>query len=104
VRWQVNRIYGFSPPRLRDFLCRQICQESQPGRNLNYWALWTGYKCLKAIVLVKPLVLQPLHKYATAAGFRAFDSRYRMRIAPFIERSDLVLDGATIVLHTNGHR
>ena len=30
--------------RLRDFLRRKFLKQTQPGRNLNYWALWTGYK------------------------------------------------------------
>jgi hypothetical protein len=43
VRWQVNRHlwlqadYGI-------FYAGKFVKESQPGRNLNYWALWTGYK------------------------------------------------------------
>ena len=43
VRWQVNRHlwlqadYGI-------FYAGKFVKESQSGRNLNYWALWTGYK------------------------------------------------------------
>jgi hypothetical protein len=43
VRWQVNRHlwlqadYGI-------FYAGRFLKETQPGRNLNYWALWAGYK------------------------------------------------------------
>ena len=43
VRWQANRHlwlqadYGI-------FYAGKFVKESQPSRNLNYWALWTGYK------------------------------------------------------------
>ncbi len=30
--------------RLRNFLCGTFLKQTQPGRNLNYWALWAGYK------------------------------------------------------------
>jgi hypothetical protein len=26
------------------FYAGKVVKESQPGRNLNYWALWAGYK------------------------------------------------------------
>jgi Alginate export len=43
VRWQVDRHlwlqadYGI-------FYAGRFLKETQPGRNLNYWALWAGYK------------------------------------------------------------
>jgi hypothetical protein len=43
IRWQANRHlwlqadYGI-------FYAGSFLKETQPGRNLNYWALWTGYK------------------------------------------------------------
>ena len=43
AKWQVNRHlwlqadYGM-------FYAGRFLKETQPGRNLNYWALWTGYK------------------------------------------------------------
>jgi hypothetical protein len=43
IRWQVNRHlwvqgdYGI-------FYAGRFLKETQPGRNLNYWALWAGYK------------------------------------------------------------
>jgi hypothetical protein len=43
VRWQLNRHlwlqadYGI-------FYAGRFLKEAGPGRNLNYWALWTGYK------------------------------------------------------------
>ena len=30
--------------RLRHFLHRAVPETDAAGRNLNYWALWTGYK------------------------------------------------------------
>jgi hypothetical protein len=26
------------------FCARRFLKETRPGRNLNYWALWAGYK------------------------------------------------------------
>ncbi len=43
VHWQANRHLWF----LADsgiFCAGKFAKESQPGRNLNYWALWAGYK------------------------------------------------------------
>jgi hypothetical protein len=43
VRWQVNRHLWFQA----DYgivYAGKFVKESQPSRNLNYWALWTGYK------------------------------------------------------------
>jgi hypothetical protein len=43
IRWQANRHlwvqgdYGI-------FYAGRFLKETQPGRNLNYWALWAGYK------------------------------------------------------------
>jgi hypothetical protein len=43
ARWQVDRHiwlqadYGI-------FYAGKFLKETQPGRNLNYWALWAGYK------------------------------------------------------------
>jgi len=38
-----TNIYGFKPTT-GFFLQANFVKESQPGRNLNYWALWAGYK------------------------------------------------------------
>lgn len=43
VRWQVNRHLWFQAD-YGIFYAGTFVKESQPGRNLNYWALWTGYK------------------------------------------------------------
>ena len=43
VRWQVNRHLWFQAD-YGIFYAGKFVKESQPGRNLNYWALWTGYK------------------------------------------------------------
>jgi hypothetical protein len=43
VRWQVNRHLWFQAD-YGVFYAGKFVKESQPGRNLNYWALWTGYK------------------------------------------------------------
>jgi len=43
VRWQVNRHLWFQAD-YGIFYAGKFVKESQPSRNLNYWALWTGYK------------------------------------------------------------
>jgi hypothetical protein len=43
VRWQVNRHMWFQGD-FGIFYVGKFVRESQPGRNLNYWALWAGYK------------------------------------------------------------
>ena len=43
VRWQVNR-HLWCQADYGIFYAGKFLKETQPGRNLNYWALWTGYK------------------------------------------------------------
>jgi hypothetical protein len=43
VRWQANRHLWFQAD-YGIFYAGKFVKESQPGRNLNYWALWMGYK------------------------------------------------------------
>jgi hypothetical protein len=43
VRWQVNRHLWFQAD-YGIFYAGKFVRESQPGRNLNYLALWAGYK------------------------------------------------------------
>jgi hypothetical protein len=43
VRWQANRHMWFQAD-YGIFYAGEFVRESQPGRNLNYWALWAGYK------------------------------------------------------------
>ncbi len=43
VRWQANRHLWFQAD-YGLFYAGKFVKESQPGHNLNYWALWTGYK------------------------------------------------------------
>jgi Alginate export len=43
VRWQANRHLWFQAD-YGIFYEGKFVKESQAGRNLNYWALWTGYK------------------------------------------------------------
>jgi Alginate export len=43
VRWQVNRHLWFQGD-YGIFYAGRFLKETQPGRNLNYWALWAGYK------------------------------------------------------------
>ena len=43
VRWQVNRHLWFQAD-YGIFYAGRFLKETQPGRNLNYWALWAGYK------------------------------------------------------------
>src|SRR6201981_2057174 len=42
-RWQGNRHLWFQAD-YGIFYAGKFVKESQPGRNLNYWALWAGYK------------------------------------------------------------
>jgi hypothetical protein len=43
VRWQANRHLWFQGD-YGIFYAGRFLQETQPGRNLNYWALWAGFK------------------------------------------------------------
>jgi len=43
VRWQANRHLWFQAD-YGIFYAGKFVKESKPGRNLNYWALWAGYK------------------------------------------------------------
>jgi Alginate export len=43
IRWQANRHLWFQSD-YGIFYASSFLKETQPGRNLNYWALWTGYK------------------------------------------------------------
>jgi hypothetical protein len=43
VRWQANRHVWFQAD-CGIFYAGKFLKETQPGRNLNYWALWAGYK------------------------------------------------------------
>lgn len=43
IRWQVNRHLWFQGD-YGIFYAGQFMKETQPGRNINYWALWAGYK------------------------------------------------------------
>src|SRR5467141_3260010 len=43
LRWQANRHLWFQAD-YGIFYAGKFVKESQPGRNLNYWALWAGYK------------------------------------------------------------
>jgi Alginate export len=43
VRWQINRHLWFQAD-YGVFYAGEFVKQSQAGRNLNYWALWTGYK------------------------------------------------------------
>jgi hypothetical protein len=43
IRWQANRHLWFQGD-YGIFYAGRFLKETQPGRNLNYWALWTGYK------------------------------------------------------------
>lgn len=42
-RWQANRHLWFQAD-YGIFYAGKFVKQSQPGRNLNYWALWAGYK------------------------------------------------------------
>jgi Alginate export len=43
VRWQVNRHMWFQAD-YGIFYAGRFLKETQPGRNLNYWALWASYR------------------------------------------------------------
>jgi hypothetical protein len=43
LRWQVDRHLWFQAD-YGVFYAGRFLKETQPGRNLNYWALWAGYK------------------------------------------------------------
>src|SRR6266702_1593469 len=43
MRWQVDRHLWFQAD-YGIFYAGRFLKETQPGRNLNYWALWAGYK------------------------------------------------------------
>jgi hypothetical protein len=43
LRWQVDRHLWFQAD-YGIFYAGRFLKETQPGRNLNYWALWGGYK------------------------------------------------------------
>jgi hypothetical protein len=43
VRWQANHHLWFQAD-YGIFYAGRFLKETQPGRNLNYWALWAGYK------------------------------------------------------------
>ena len=43
VRWQANRHLWFQAD-YGIFYAGKFLKETQPSRNLNYWALWAGYK------------------------------------------------------------
>ncbi len=43
IRWQVNRHLWFQAD-YGIFYAGRFLKETRPGRNLNYWALWAGYK------------------------------------------------------------
>ena len=43
IRWQANRNLWFQGD-YGIFYVGQFLKETQPARNLNYWALWAGYK------------------------------------------------------------
>jgi hypothetical protein len=43
IQWQKNRHLWFQAD-YGIFYAGRFLRETQPGRNLNYWALWAGYK------------------------------------------------------------
>ena len=43
IRWQKSRHLWFQGD-YGIFYAGSFIKQTQPGRNLNYWALWTGYK------------------------------------------------------------
>jgi len=43
VHWQANRHLWFQAD-YGIFYAGKFVNESHPARNLNYWALWAGYK------------------------------------------------------------
>ena len=46
VHWQTNRHLWFQAD-CGIFYAGKFVKEIQPGRNLNYWALWTGLQILE---------------------------------------------------------
>jgi hypothetical protein len=43
IRWQATHHLWFQAD-YGIFFAGKFLKETQPGRNLNYWALWAGYK------------------------------------------------------------
>jgi hypothetical protein len=43
ARWQIDR-HAWIQADYGIFYSGQFLKDTQPGKNLNYWALWTGYK------------------------------------------------------------
>jgi hypothetical protein len=43
IHWQINR-HVWTQADYGIFYAGKFLKEESPGRNLNYWALWTGYK------------------------------------------------------------
>ena len=43
LQWQVDRHLWFQAD-YGIFYAGRFLKETQPGRNLNYWSLWAGYK------------------------------------------------------------
>jgi hypothetical protein len=43
MRWQATRHLWFQAD-YGIFFAGQFLKQTEPGRNLNYWALWAGYK------------------------------------------------------------
>jgi Alginate export len=43
IRWQIDR-HLWAQADYGIFYAGKFLKEASPGRNLNYWALWTGYK------------------------------------------------------------
>ena len=43
IRWQANS-YLWLQADYGIFYAGKFLKQTQPGRNLNYWALWAGYK------------------------------------------------------------
>jgi hypothetical protein len=43
IKWQANRHLWFQAD-YGVFYAGRFLKETEPGRNLNYWALWSGYK------------------------------------------------------------
>jgi hypothetical protein len=44
VRWQANRHLWFQADYGIFYAGKFVTQSQPPARNLNYWALWGGYK------------------------------------------------------------
>jgi hypothetical protein len=43
VRWQIDR-HAYLQADYGVFFAGQFLKDTGPGRNINYWALWAGYK------------------------------------------------------------